>query len=218
MKQIAVIGLSSFGYYLALRLSELSCEVLAIDKDEALIDKVKDSVTKAVIADATDRAVMDELGVVGSDAIVLSLGSDLEASIITAMHLKDLGAKRIIAKVLSEEHLRVMRLLEVDQIIFPERDTGYQLAHTLCEKNILEYLDLGSDYAVVELAPTPEMIGKTLIELDFRKRYGCVVMALRERGHSGETIIPEATTAIGENHVMVLMGKDVDLEKLAGKS
>ena len=216
MKQIAVIGLSSFGYYLACRLAELGCEVLAIDKDEVMIDKVKDVVTKAVIADATDSEALNELGVVSFDAIVLSLGSDIEASIISAMYLKDLGAKRIIAKVLSEEHLRVMRLLEVDQIIFPERDTGYRLAHTLGEKNILEYLDLGSDFAVVELPPQPEMIGKTLSELDFRNSYGCHIIAIRERGPAGKTIIPGATDVIGEGHVLVLMGKEADLEKLAG--
>lgn len=216
MKRITVIGLSSFGYYLALRLSEMGCEVLAVDKKEEMVDKVKSVVDKAAVADATDSDVLEELGVAESDAVVLSLGSDIEASIITALHLKDLGVQRLIAKVLSEDHLRVMRLLEVDQIVFPERDTGYRLAYTLGEKNILEYLDLGSDFAVAEVAALPEMIGKTLAELDFRNRYRCQVLALRERGLRGGTRIPDAATVLAENHVLVLMGKDSDLAKIAG--
>ena len=102
MKRIAVIGLSSFGLHLARTLNELGCEVLAVDQDEAAVGRVADEVSKAVIADATDKEVLQELGVIESDAVVLSLGEHLEASVITAMHLKELGAKHVVAKALSE--------------------------------------------------------------------------------------------------------------------
>ncbi len=216
MERIAVIGMSSFGYYLTRQLAELGCEVLALDKDEAAIDKVKDFVAKAVVADATDGEVIEEIGVLEMDAVVLSMGEDLEASIITAMHLRDLGVERIIAKALSEDHVRVMQMLGVKEIVFPERDTGVRLAYSLSDKNVLQYLSFGSDLAVVEMVPLPEMIGRNLGDLDFRNRYGCQVVALRRQGPEASAWIPGAATILKEEHVLVLMGKQEDLAKLIG--
>ena len=117
MAQIAVIGMSSFGYYLARTLSEKKSKVLAIDQDEVMIDKVKPCVAKAIIADATDVEVLKKLELASMDAVVISLGSSLDASILVAMHLKELGAKRIVAKANSEDHVRILEHGVVGHII-----------------------------------------------------------------------------------------------------
>jgi trk system potassium uptake protein TrkA len=217
MKQIAVIGLSSFGYYLALKLSELGSQVLVIDQDEALIDRIKTLVAKAVLADATDPRVLAELGVSEMDVIVLSLGEKLEASILAAMHLKEMGAKRIIAKALSEDHARVLELIGVNQIIFPERDMGVRLAWSLQRANIADYLPLSTDLSIIEIIPLKEMIGKTLEELDFRKRYNCQIVAIKETTPREATFIPHADTIIKEDHLLIVMGNNKDLTRLQQK-
>ncbi len=214
MKRIAVIGLSSFGLHLARTLNELGCEVLAVDQDEAAVGRVADEVSKAVIADATDKEVLQELGVIESDAVVLSLGEHLEASVITAMHLKELGAKHVVAKALSEDHVRVLKLLGVDDVVFPERDSGVRLAYTLGHASIVRYMDLGSDFAVAEIVPPAGLLGKTLAELDFRARYRCQVLALKTSAPGGITRLPDAGTRLSDEHVMVVMGKRGDLDAL----
>lgn len=214
MQQIAVVGMSSFGYYLARKLSELGIEVMAIDREESAINTVKSYVSKAIIADATDRHALQQLGLPGMDVVVLSLGDKLEASILAAMHLKDLGTRKIIAKALSEDHLKILELIGVDQIVFPERDTGIRLAFSLGGTNIAEYLPLGSSFSIVEMAPLKEMVGRTLKELDFRKKYHCQVLAIKEKKPEEKIFFPEPDTKIAESNLLIIMGKDNNLARI----
>jgi trk system potassium uptake protein TrkA len=217
MQQIAVVGMSSFGYYLAKKLSELGTEVLAIDRNESMINSIKAHVSKAVVADATEREVMQQLDLHRMDVVVISLGEKLEASILAAMHLKELGAKKIVAKVLSEDHAKIMELIGVNQIVFPERDIGIRIAFSLHGANIADYLPLGSNLSIVEMIPPKEMVGKTLEELEFRKRYHCQVLAMKEKKPEEITFLPEPDTMISENHLLIVMGKDNDLARLRGE-
>jgi len=214
MSQIAVIGMSSFGFYLAKTISEKKTTVLVIDRDEAIIDKIKPYVTKAVVADATDIEVLTQLGLTHMDAVVISLGSRLDASILVAMHLKDLGVKKIVAKAISEDHVKILELVGVNRIVFPERDMGARIAASIIGSNIADYVPLSSDLSIVEMIPLEEMCGKTLLELDFRKRYHCQVLAIMEKGIEDTIFIPEAETVIRENYLLIIMGKDKDLAKL----
>jgi trk system potassium uptake protein TrkA len=214
MSQIAVIGMSSFGYYLSLRLSELGSEVLAIDYNEAAIDRIKAYVTRAVVADAIDRRVLSQLGLAGMDTVVITLGEKLEASILAAMHLKELGVKRIVAKALSEDHAKILEVIGVHRIVFPERDMGFRVASSLHGANIADYLPLGPDLSIIEMIPLKEMVGRDLVELDFRKRYRCQVLAIRDKVPEDVTFIPEPDTKIKASHLLIVMGKNHDLERL----
>lgn len=215
MAQVTVIGLSSFGYFLALRLSELGSQVLTIDRDEDMIDRVKAYVSKAVVADATDKRVLAELGLSHMDAVVLSLGEKLESSIIAAMHLKELGVKNIVAKALSAEHAKILEMIGVNRIVFPEKDMGIRVALSLHGHNISDYLPIGQDLSIIEMIPLKEMLGKTLPELDFRNRYQCQVLAIKEKTNSGETtFIPQPSTKIKDTYLLVLMGSNKDLERI----
>jgi trk system potassium uptake protein TrkA len=214
MAQIAVIGLSSFGFYLAKRLTELGSEVLAVDNNEPVIDRVKIHVTRAVIADATDARALKELDLHGMDAVVLSLGGSLEAAILAAMHLKELGVRRIVAKALSDDHAKILEVLGVHRIVFPERDMGNRVASSLHGANVEDFLPLGADFSILEMFPLKEMVGKTLPELDFRKRYRCQVLAVKDKVPEEAVFIPEPDTKLKASHVLIVMGKNKDLSRL----
>lgn len=217
MPQIAVIGLSSFGYYLARRLAEQGIEVLAIDHEEATIDRIKAYVAKAVVADATDPRLLHQMGLTHMDTVVLSLGSKLETSILAAMHLKDMGVKRIVAKALSDDHAKILEMIGVHRIIFPERDMAIRIASSLHGSNIADYVPLGADLSIIEMIPLREMVGQTLQQLDFRKRYQCQVLAIKDKIPEETTFIPEAETPIKASHLLIIMGKNKDLARLQGK-
>ncbi|HUT55489.1 MAG TPA: TrkA family potassium uptake protein [bacterium] len=214
MAQIAVIGMSSFGYYMARKLAELGSDVLAIDYDETMVDKIKAYVSKAVVADATDRRAIQQLGLTGMDAVVLSLGDKLESSILAAMHLRELGVKKIVAKALSEDHAKILELIGVQRIVFPERDMGIRIASSLHGANIADYLPLGPDLSIIEMIPIKEMVGKTLLELEFRKRYHCQILAIRDKVPEEITFIPEPDTRIKASHLLVILGANKDLAGL----
>ncbi len=214
MAQIAIIGLSSFGYFLAQRLSELGSEVLAVDNNRERIDKIKNFVAKAVIADATDRKALERLELEEMDTVVISLGEDIESSILAAFYLKELGVKKVVAKALSEDHARILELIGVDQIAFPERDSGYRLAISLNQPEIVEYIPLGKGVSLVEMNPLKEMIGKTIRELDFRKKYHCQIVAIRLKKEGEKVILPEPDFVIDNDNILVMMGRNEDLENL----
>jgi len=214
MAQVAVIGMSSFGYYLALKLSELGSEVLAIDRDAQVIDRIKAYVTKAVVGDVTDSRILSQLGVKDMDVVVLSLGGDMQASVLAALYLRELSAKRVVAKALSEDHAKILELIGVDKVVFPEKDMGERVAVSLHGSNVADYLPLGKDLSIVELIPHKEMVGKTLQELGFRSRYQSQVLAVKDKTPEEVTFVPTPDTRIKRSHVLVVMGKNEDLEKL----
>lgn len=217
MANIAVLGLSSFGYYLARKLAELGSEVLAVDRQEAVIDQVKTYVTKAVVADATDGRALRQLGLKNMDAVVLSLGNRMEDSILAAMHLKEMGVAKVVAKALSEDHAKILEMIGVHRIIFPERDMGIRIASSLHGANISDYLPLGSDLSIIEMIPLKEMVGKTLAELDFRKKYHCQILAIKDKVPEEVTFIPEPDTRIKQSHMLIILGKDKNLHGLQKK-
>ena len=206
MAQIAVIGINSFGYHVARSLARNGNEVLAMDQQEPIIDRIKAYVSKAVVADATDKMVLRELNMAQMDAVVLSLGSKLDASILVAMHLLDLNVKNIVAKAVSDDHVKILERIGVHRVVFLERDMGERIAASLQGVHIVDYLPLGKDLSIIEMSPLKEMFGKNLIELDFRNRYNCQVLAIRDI-QSGKTFAPpEPDTSIEPHHVLTVMG------------
>jgi trk system potassium uptake protein len=214
MTQIAVIGMSSFGYYLARTLSEKGAKVLVIDMDVSKIDNVKGYVTKAVVGDATDIRVLKQLGVMNMDSVVISLGSKLDSSILVAMHLKELEVKNVVAKAMTEDHAKILDIIGVKRVVFPEKDMGVRIAHSLLGSNIADYVTLSSELSIAEVIPLKEMIGKTLIDLHFRKKYHCQVLAIKAKDNGESVFIPDANTIIEEKQLLILLGREQDLVKL----
>lgn len=211
-KQYAVIGMGRFGSSVATALYRLGYEVLAVDRDEDRIEHVLNMVTHAVQADCTDEEALRAIGIRNFDVVVVAIGDDIQASIMTSLILKEMGVPMLIVKAQTELHGKVLTKIGVDKVIFPERDMGLRVAHSLISPNILDYIELSEDYSIVEVEVTPHMVGKNLRELNFRAKYGCNVMAIKSDERMN--IAPRAEDVIHEHDVLVVVGSNEDLRKL----
>ena len=212
MKSYVVIGLGRFGTEMALKLYDCGEDVLAIDTDENIIDKISDRVTKAAAADARDLDVLRKLGVEDFDRAVVAVGSDLAASALITMNLKTLGVPFIICKAHDDTYREILEKLGADRVIIPEREMADTLANGLTTAGVMEYIELSSEYGIVEITPPAEWLGKTIRSLELRSRYGANVIAVR-RGENLR-IPPEIDTPLEERCVLVILASYKVIEKL----
>lgn len=211
-KQYAIIGMGRFGSSIANSLTKLGFEVLAIDSSEQRIQEVASMVTHAVSADCTDEEALRALGIRNFDVVVVAIGQDIQASILTTLILKDLGVPMIVAKAQNELHGKVLNKIGADKVVFPERDMGTRVAHNLISPNILDYIELSDDHSIVEMKASHNLIGKSLAELDIRKKYGCNVMAIKNENKFN--ISPGANDPIQAGDILVIVGQNDDLKKM----
>lgn len=212
MNSYVVIGLGRFGTEMALKLYECGEDVMAIDTDETVIDKLADRVTRAVAADARDIDVLKKLGVGDFDRAVVAVGSDLGTSALITMHLKALGVPFILCKAHDDTYREILEKLGADRVIIPEREIADKLAMGLTTAGIMEYIELSDEIGIVEMMPVEDWIGKTIRSLELRSRYGLNVIALR----LGEDlrIPPDIDTPLDEKCVLVVLGSYRTMEKL----
>jgi trk system potassium uptake protein TrkA len=211
---VAVIGLGNFGTALARRLFELGHQVTAVDLDPKALARVREMADQAVSADATDRAALEELGLGLVDAAVISLGENMAASILATLHLREMRVKKILVKAISEDHEKILKRVGASEVIFPEREVAQRLATALAHPNLLDYLPLGGDLSVAEVAPPPEFVGKTLAELDLRRRYRVNVIAVHELLPERITVVIHPDYRVKDSDVLVVVGRQDDIQKL----
>lgn len=213
-KQYVIIGLGRFGSSVAKTLYSLGHDVLVIDRDEDLIQDIADSVTHAVQMDATDENAVKTLGIRNFDVAVVSIGSNIQASIMATLIVKELGVKYIIAKGNSDLHAKVLRKIGADKVILPEKDMGVRVAHNLVSASIVDYIELSHDYSIMEIKSLDEWSGKTLSELKLRSKYGINVMAIK---HNDDIkVTPAADDVVSKGDIIVALGSADDLKKLEG--
>lgn len=212
MKQFVVIGLGRFGSSVARTLAQGDYNVLAIDSDEERVHDIAEDVTHAVQADATDLGTLKTLGVRNFDVAVVSIGENVHSNILATLVLKELGVPFVVAKAQDELHGKVLEKVGADRVVFPERDMGIRIAHNLISSNVLDYIQFAPDYGIIEIVATDKMYGKTLVELQFRTNYGANVMAIK-RGKDLH-ITPGALDKVLEDDILVVIGKNEDLDKL----
>lgn len=215
MKSFAVIGCGRFGASLAKTLHSLGHEVMAIDLDEEIVQSISDEVTHAVSVDVMDEAALKALGLSNFDVVVISIGSNLEASIMATIIAKELGAKELIAKASSEFQGKVLKRIGADRVIFPERDMGIRVAHNLVSTNILEFIELSPDYGIIEITALNSWIGKTLAQLELPAKHGINIIAVK-RGAS-INITPESNFIIKENDSLVVIASTTAINKIERK-
>ena len=216
LKSFVVIGCGRFGTSVAKTLYSLGNEVLAIDRSEELIQEISDEVTHAVQADVMDETVLKDLGLRNFDVAVISIGSDLEASIMATLIAKELGIKRVIAKAQSELHGKVLYKIGADKVIFPERDMGVRVAHNLTSTNILDFIELSPDYSILEITALKEWEDKSLAQLKLSTKYGINVMAIK-RG-SNFMVSPNGESIIEKDNILVVIGSTTNIKKIERKA
>ncbi|PKR78476.1 potassium transporter Trk [Halalkalibacillus sediminis] len=210
-KSYAVIGLGRFGGSICKELSREGKEVLALDSDEDKVNEFKEIASDAVIADATDEAALKELGFRNIDHVIVAIGDNIHASILTTLILKELGIKRLTVKAQNDYHEKVLNKIGADEIVHPERDMGKRIAHSIISSNVLDYLELSDEYSVVEIKAGEKMAERTLQDLDIRAKYGCNVVAIK-RGKE-INVSPMATEEIEFNDILIVIGADKDISR-----
>lgn len=215
--KFAVIGLSSFGANVAKTLYEKGNEVLAVDSDKDKIEEVKTFVSHAVHMASDDKENLLALGIQDMDVVIVSLGPDMESSILTVLYLHEIRAGRIVAKALNEDHAKILEAVGATEVIFPEKDMAIKTALRLSNPNVLEYFPLLSGIVIEEIAPLEKFIGKSLKELDLLNKYGILVIAIKEIIPEKTTYIPKADFVIKDSDILIVMGEDKQLSKWVSK-
>lgn len=206
-KSFAVIGVGRFGQALIEELVNLDANVLVIDKNFDKIEKIAKLVTNAICLDSTDIEALKEISISAYDTVVVATGMNVDNSILTTLILKDLNVKEIYVKVQSEYHARVVEKLGVDpeHLIWPEQATGRRLAKILISGNFLEYLQLDLEYSFISTGVTKKVIGKNLLELDIRKKFGVNIVAIKR---NEKITIPSSQTPFEEQDEILLVGRN----------
>ncbi|KIL35647.1 potassium uptake system protein [Cohnella kolymensis] len=211
VSQFAVIGLGRFGSSVARQIAGLGHEVLGVDKNVQVVDDMNQYLTHTVVADTTDEEALRSIGIRNIDCVVVAIGDDIQASILTSIILKDLGVKKVVAKALSPLHGKVLKRIGVDRVIYPERDMGVRVANQLVSPNLLDYIELSKDYTIAEISVTREIAGHSLMQLDTRARYGCTIVAINKP--DDVVIAPTAEDILEEDDVMVVIGTNEQIDR-----
>ena len=215
MRDIAVIGLGKFGISVALNYAKKGGNVLAIDCDEAKVEEIADFVTSAVRADMTDPEVVANLGLEEMDAVVVAIADSMEISVMATILAKEQGVPLVIVKAKNEIHAKVLEKIGADKIIFPEKEMGIRIARNLATNSMEDIVEIGADYSIVEAEVPKAWIGKSLMELNPRKKYGFNVIAkkyVEETLHINANINPEEMFREGER--LIIIGRNEILDKL----
>lgn len=212
-KRVVVIGIGIFGFNVARNLYEHGIEVVAVDKKRESIQQVKDYCTKAILADGTDKNVIDSIGLREDDIVIVSFGEDLAASTLITLHLKQLKIKNIIVKAPNMEHKLVLESVGATEVIIPEKEMAGKVAKSIISPNILDYIPLTEDYMICEIAPPTSLLGKTLADVHLRSKYHVDVIAIRDTLTDRVQMVPTNYT-IKDSEVMVVIGRTKDIDQI----
>lgn len=214
MRRFTVIGLGMFGFYITKFLHEKGHDVIAIDNNKEVIQKVKECSSQAILADATDKETLGAIGVDDVDVAVVGLGTKMDASILVTLYLKEMGIKEIIVKAITEDHAKILNTIGATDTIFPEKDMALKVASSISSINMLDYLPLSRGYSILELVPPKNFIGRSLKELKLRNTFNVQVIAIREAVPEKLNVVPGADFVIKDSDILIIMGEDKNLEKV----
>jgi trk system potassium uptake protein TrkA len=214
LKRVVVVGLGIFGFNIAKDLFENGFEVIAIDKNKEVINRIRDFSTKAVLADATDRELLEMIGIQPDDIVIVSFGEDLAASTLLTLHLKEMNVKSIIVKAPNEDHKRILEKVGATEVIIPEKAMASKVAKGLISPNVLDFLPVSEDFTISEVAPPAGFLGKTLADLRLRGKYHVEVIAIRDVLSDKIQLVPRADFVIKDSDILIVIGKEADIQRI----
>lgn len=217
-KQFGVIGLGRFGSAMAMTLTELGHDVIGVDGDESRVQQLADVITHALQIDATDEKALRAAGIQDVDVAVVSIGENIESSLLVVMQLRDLGIGTIVAKAVTPLHGRILEKLGVSRVIFPEREMAIRIAHSLVLPNVIDYIELSRDFSIVEVPAPAAFVGRTLKQLELRPRLGLTLIAIKRRSDDSSALVtniaPAADETIRLGDILALLGSNDRLNQL----
>lgn len=210
---ICVIGLGQFGSELSHELASY-CQVLAIDRDEERVDMISEHVQRALIMDARDFDSLRSVVTSEFDEAVVSLGESMEASILCTLHLKKIGVKTIRCKAMSDDHAAILLAVGATEVIFPERETARRVAAKIASPNLIDFIPVAEGYSIMDIAPLDSFHGKSLQEIDLRRRFGVFVMAVRELVPDRFVFLPGPDFVVKPSDILVIIGHQKDMARI----
>jgi trk system potassium uptake protein TrkA len=215
MKRFIVVGLGNFGSSVAETLHSIGHDVAALDRDPERVDQMGRLVARAAAGDGTDVRTLRRLGAEDADAAIISTGDDITASAMTALILRDLGVEEIYVKVISPDHARLIEKIGVTETIFPERESGIRLGKRISSRSLLNYIQLGHDFSLQEMAVPAAWCGRSLRDLQLPRRYGIGVVAVHDVLMDRILPVPDPDAPLKESDTLLVAGKDGNLRKAA---
>lgn len=211
-RRLIVIGLGTFGAALASRLCKNGCRVTGVDSEKESVEALKGDLYEAVIGDATDRETLQHLQVKDADAVFISMGEDITRSLLATLHAKELGARRIIVKGVTNEHGRILKSLGVERVVFPEVEIAISLADRITWPNIVDFVPIDPDYSFFEISVPESFVGKTLQQLDLRRRYGVWIVGVKDAMTGKLQMLPGADFELGVDQLLLMIGKQDEVQ------
>ncbi|MED4256395.1 TrkA family potassium uptake protein [Priestia megaterium] len=210
-KQFAVLGLGNFGGALVEEFSKLDVEVIAVDKDEEVVNKYTDKATYVVKANVIDENALKAIGITNIDHAIVSFGDDIENSILATLLLKELGVKEIWVKATNDYHQKVLEKIGADRVIRPERDMARRIAHHVGSESIIDYIQLSPDYSLVEIRVSRKLHNKNLFDLDARAKYGCTIIGIERENEM--IVSPSAHESILKGDKLIVIGGNQGIKR-----
>jgi trk system potassium uptake protein TrkA len=216
-RTFAVIGLGRFGSAMAATLAELGQEVIGIDSSEDRVRDMAEIVGQTIELDATDERALRSAGIQDVDVAVISIGENIEASLLVVMQVMGLGVKEVIAKAVTPLHGKILQRLGVSRVIYPEREMAIRIAHGLVVPNVLDYVELSRDFSIIELPAPASFVGRTLKDINLRQRYGLQLIAIKRLAPNGEettNVAPGGEDQILDGDKLSLLGDNERLSQI----
>lgn len=211
MKSILLIGLGRFGRHVAEKLYELNHQVMAVDKMEDRVEAVLPYVTNGQIGDSTNMEFLESLGVSNFDVCIVAIASDFQSSLETTAYLKDLGAKMVVSRASRDVHARFLLRNGADEIVYPEKQVANWTAIRYSSEHIYDYVQLSETHAIFEIEIPDNWVGKTIGQVDIRKKFNINIMALKRKGSLDMAIRPD--TMLDRDVTMLVLGESKDIQK-----
>lgn len=208
-KEIAVIGLGRFGGSIVMELSEMNVDVLVIDTDEARVNEYQDYYSEGIIGDSTDEAMLKSIGIDNYDNVIVAIGDNIQASILSTLILKDLGVKKVTTKAQNSYHGRVLEKIGADIVVHPERDMGRRIAHRLVSSSVVEYLEVSTNHSIIEYSANAKLENKRISDLNIREKFGISIIAINR--DNDIIVSPDSQISILGGDILILIGSDQQL-------
>jgi len=210
-KEVAIIGLGSFGEVVLKNLISEGSDVLVIDRNKEIVNKVAQVASHAVIADSTNEEALKQLGITNFDQVIVAIGQDVHASILTTLVLKDMGVNNLIVKVSDENHAKIIRKIGADQIVFPDRDTGFRLARRIVHDGLVDFVELNDSHSMAQVViENGSICNKPLIDLDLTNKHNIIISAIKR---DEKIIIPGANTQFHKGDTLIIIGNNDSISK-----
>ena len=211
MKSVLLIGLGRFGRHIAMKLYDLGHQIMAVDSNEERINAVLPFVTNAQIGDSTNEEFLSSLGIRNFDACIVAIGDDFQSSLETASLLKEMGAKHVVARASRGVQEKFLLRNGADEVVYPEKQLAAWTAIRCTSEHILDYMQLDDDYSIFELEIPADWNGKTVLQLDIRRKHGINILGIRENGKLNMNITPD--TVLSNGRSILILGQQRAVQK-----